>query len=90
MTTDPSIDIRFLSELVRRADLAGNDRIAGTEICEAIAIPRAEADIVVRRLRNRGLVEETPARKRMSDTAGDADIRPTAEAYRSVGRGVIG
>lgn len=87
---DPTQDIRFLTELVNRADTAGTDRICGKDICAAIGIPADEqADNLVRRLRNRGLIDRTPAPVRGGDSNLTFDIRPTPEAYRLVGLGLI-
>ena len=80
MTDDPTLDRRFLEELVRRADTAVNERISGTQICTAIGEEDADSEALVMRLINRGLVARTPAPRRGGDTFSSFDrpARPTA------------
>lgn len=88
--TDPTLDHRFLEELVRRADTGANDIIEGTQIAETLGETRETAEVLVARLINRGLVERTASPARGGDTYADYDIRPTPEAYRIVGHGLHG
>lgn len=89
--TDPTIDIRFLTELARRADAGGaTERISAADICDDLGVPVGEdTDNLVERLRNRGLITVTEAPRRMGETQRNLDIRPTAAGYQVVGNGLL-
>jgi hypothetical protein len=88
MTDDPTTDLRFLSELVRRTDAAESHHIDGHDICGAVGIDVDQASTIVSRLKARGLVEPVGP-QRPAAGLGHFNIRPTREAYSVVGLGLI-
>lgn len=85
MSTDKAW--QFIAELVRQLD-AGESATSGT-VAASLDIDRSEAEDLHRALRRRGLIEELPGPRRLSDSLLDRRLEVTPEGIGAAASGRI-
>ena len=80
--TTPPDDYQFLVELIRLIDADPAAGVDGRAVAGSLGCPDAEVEPVIRRLKNRGLIDWAPGPRRLGDGWSTTPLAVTPDGYR--------